>query len=60
MDNTRQAMLTMCGGVAVLASVTTTVKVYVPVVVGLPEMAPELLSLRPGGREPEPARCAHL
>ena len=34
------------------ASVTLTVKVDVPVAVGVPEMPPELFRLRPAGSEP--------
>ena len=39
------------GGVKL--SATLTVKLEVPVAVGLPEMVPELLKLRPAGRLPE-------
>ena len=34
-------------------SVTLTVKIYVPVAVGVPEMTPPVLIPNPGGRAPE-------
>ena len=41
-----------CWAVSRLASVTWTVKLLVPAVVGVPEIAPEEDSVRPAGRAP--------
>ena len=47
-------MLSACVAIRDLASVTLTVKLLVPVVVGVPEMTPVLdASVRPEGRVPE-------
>jgi hypothetical protein len=46
----RPAVAVLAVGVA--ESVTWTVKLEVPDVVGVPESTPEVLKLRPAGREP--------
>jgi hypothetical protein len=42
------------------ASVTRTVKLYVPAVVGVPEITPALLMVRPGGGGPGGATSAQV
>ncbi len=47
-----KALVAFCAGLP--PSVTRAVKLYVPLVVGVPEMTPvAALSVRPGGNEPE-------
>jgi len=45
----KAALVTCCGE---LLSPTVTVKLNVPVFVGVPVIFPELLKVRPGGRQP--------
>jgi hypothetical protein len=46
-------MLSACVAVAELASVTSATKLHVPAVVGVPDIVPLVLSVRPGGKLPD-------